>query len=180
MSAADNYVEDIIPDLSFELTLPYIMYRNTADEVLGCPDASASVCIPSSMPLLFPAPRHLTSCLVVWPVALVCLGGCLSDCTMSLGRSDVLPQSKPYNSQLLSMIMDGTYRWLECGSTRKRRPERLLPCCSRYLHKTKPWATPQNLILWWVKDICIIVAGFPHPRSVFLQCGWTLCSVRLP
>ena len=48
MPAAENYVEDILPDLSFELTLPYIMYRNTADEVLCCPDATASVCIPSS------------------------------------------------------------------------------------------------------------------------------------
>ena len=42
-------MEDIVSDLSFELTLPYIMYRNTADEVLGCPDASASVYIISSM-----------------------------------------------------------------------------------------------------------------------------------
>ena len=42
-------MEDIVSDLSFELTLPYIMYRNTADEVLGCPDASASVHIISSM-----------------------------------------------------------------------------------------------------------------------------------
>ena len=53
MSTADNYVEDIVPDLSFELTLPYIMYRNTADEVLGCPEISASVCMLSSMPSLF-------------------------------------------------------------------------------------------------------------------------------
>ncbi|CAK0784014.1 hypothetical protein CVIRNUC_007217 [Coccomyxa viridis] len=33
--STDNYVEDIVSDLSFELTLPYIMYRNTADEVVG-------------------------------------------------------------------------------------------------------------------------------------------------
>ena len=34
--AADNFVEDVVPDLGFELTLPYIMYRNTTDEVLPC------------------------------------------------------------------------------------------------------------------------------------------------
>ena len=35
-SVAENFVEDIVPDLGFELTLPYIMYRNKTDEVLPC------------------------------------------------------------------------------------------------------------------------------------------------
>lgn len=39
---AENYVEDLLPDLGFELTLPYIMYRNKADEVLSCPECPAS------------------------------------------------------------------------------------------------------------------------------------------
>ena len=34
VSSADNFVEDIVPDLGFELTLPYIMYRNKTNEVL--------------------------------------------------------------------------------------------------------------------------------------------------
>lgn len=39
---AENYVEDLLPDLGFELTLPYIMYRNKSDEVLSCPESLAS------------------------------------------------------------------------------------------------------------------------------------------
>ena len=45
-SVAGNFVEDVVPDLGFELTLPYIMYRNKADEVLlPCLDVCMCACV---------------------------------------------------------------------------------------------------------------------------------------